>query len=190
MEKAINLLKSAEIEYITPFMKLWLSFNSWYKEELENPMIRDFDAIENIKNGGKIKNKFLSFLGSDNYKIFNEELFNLFFNLQSFDVKNRQGEIIFDYYSQNPQIIYIRSFERSNLPSASLIKIFEDKLQILNTSKDEFYKVYISLIYEIRNTLIHGEGDIQNNFFLKLIKSAYITLFCIMNEILRRGAEI
>ena len=35
MTRYKKLFERAEIEYITPFLKLWMSFNSWYKKEFE-----------------------------------------------------------------------------------------------------------------------------------------------------------
>jgi len=39
-----KLFDKSEIEYITPFLKLWMSFNNWYKQDI--PAIgTDRDAI-------------------------------------------------------------------------------------------------------------------------------------------------
>jgi hypothetical protein len=38
-----KLFDKSEIEYITPFLKLWMSFNNWYKEDLSGVLIKVYD---------------------------------------------------------------------------------------------------------------------------------------------------
>ena len=59
-----KLFDKSEIEYITPFLKLWMSFNNWYKTDLPS-LKTDRDAINEYKNQGQIKTEFLRLLKTE-----------------------------------------------------------------------------------------------------------------------------
>ncbi len=60
MEQYQKLFDKSEIEYITPFLKLWMSFNNWYKKDKDLKGIKtDREAIDNYKKHGRIKDEFL-----------------------------------------------------------------------------------------------------------------------------------
>ncbi len=44
-----KLFAKSEIEYITPFLKLWMSFNAWYKQDLKDALVKVYDKDGNIK---------------------------------------------------------------------------------------------------------------------------------------------
>jgi len=44
-----KIFDKSEIEYITPFLKLWMSFNNWYKQDLDNVPVKIYDKYGNIK---------------------------------------------------------------------------------------------------------------------------------------------
>ena len=69
-----NLFDTAEVEYIAPFAKLWVSFNSWYREDIKKAVNfrcsqgckndhRDLCIIEHYMANGSIKSEFLNQLG-------------------------------------------------------------------------------------------------------------------------------
>ena len=62
-----KLFDKSEVEYITPFLKLWMSFNNWYKKDLSHlPDVKtDRDAINKYKTGQEtIKREFLYLFNS------------------------------------------------------------------------------------------------------------------------------
>ncbi len=79
--KHIKLFHNAGIDYITSFIKLWLSFNAWYKKEFEHitinivnnglveekPIKKDWQAIKKCKEYEKIKGIFNSLLQTSDH---------------------------------------------------------------------------------------------------------------------------
>ena len=77
MSQYNSLFDKAEVEYITPFLKLWMAFNNWYKHELPN-IPTDREAINEYKKSGEVKETFKRLLSSraHTHKPFQEALAN------------------------------------------------------------------------------------------------------------------
>lgn len=176
MEQYHKLFDKAEIEYITPFLKLWMSFNNWYKEDLKE-VKTDREAIDKYKEHGKIKDEFLRLfdLSSEEGISFNNALFKLILNLKSYDLKNKKGSVNYSCIEEN-----------KDGRSGNYIFISEKKerFQILEEDKNLFFKETLDVFYCIRSNLVHGSFDIENEYFNKLIESSYKTLQPIMRQVL------
>ena len=83
MEQYNILFESSKIEYITPFLKLWMSFNNWYKKEFQW-ITSDANAIRECKKEWNFKQSFMNLLwwrsGVSNE--FNNALSSFYENLQ------------------------------------------------------------------------------------------------------------
>jgi hypothetical protein len=176
MEQYHKLFDKAEIEYITPFLKLWMSFNNWYKEDLEE-VKTDREAINKYKEHGKIKDEFLRLfdLSSEEGMSFNNALFKLILNLKSYDLKNSKGNVNYSCVEEN------KDGRNGNYIFISEKK---ERFQILEENKKLFFEETLDVFYCIRSNLVHGSFDIENEFFNKLIESSYKILQPIMRKVL------
>jgi hypothetical protein len=178
MSKADKLFQKAELEYITPFLKLWLAFNAWYKKdsEADNPAIKsDRDAINKYKGESKIKHYFFQFFesSSDSGKEFGESLSNIAIDVaDNYELNNTSGHVHYTCVVNNPRI------------KNDKIKIGESSLFFLSTDKDHYYEETLEIIYAIRCALVHGDFDIENVYFNQLVRNAYKILYLIMGKVL------
>jgi len=88
----------ADIDYITQFVKAWIAFNAWYKNNYPN-LRTDREIIDAIKSApNKFKDRMESLLnGSDNdSKIFKNEISNLHYQLGRCIIRNRGEAISFE----------------------------------------------------------------------------------------------
>jgi hypothetical protein len=178
-----------------------MSFNNWYKEDLKDTKIKvldkdgnvkqnddgsdkekklktDRDAINEYKKNGKIKNEFMRMfdLSSDKGIKFNYTLFELALNLKNYELKNHKGDLI----------RYVCIHENKDGRSGNLIYISEQgkRFQILDNEKEVFFEETLDIIYCIRSNLVHGDFDVENEYFIKLVESSYKILQPIMHKVL------
>lgn len=182
MSQYKKLFDKSEIEYITPFLKLWMSFNNWYKKDLSNTSIKtDRDAINNYKTQGEIKTNFLR-LFEDSSELgieFNIAIYELVLNIKNYKLLDRNDNPV-DY---ERGLILENMDERSRL---NPIYISETKLrfQISSDKKEILFSNSLEIIYQIRSSLVHGDFDIENLYFSRLVKASYNILYPIMDRIL------
>ncbi len=133
MEQYHKLFDRAEIEYITPFLKLWMSFNNWYKQDLPN-VKTDRKAIDEYQQQGKIKSEFLKIFddSSDEGIKFNYSLFELVLNLKNYELKNHK----------NTSVCYscIEENKDKRHGDYHYISEQEKRFQILRNNKETFLK--------------------------------------------------
>lgn len=88
----------ADIDYITHFIKAWISFNAWYKNNYPN-LKSDYDIINEIKtNPNKFKDNLENLLyGEDNDSIrLKNEFSSLHYQLERHTVRNKKEKISFE----------------------------------------------------------------------------------------------
>jgi len=64
-----------------------------------------------------------------------------------------------------------------------------ERFQILNEHKELFFGQTLEIIYQVRCNLVHGNFDIENKYFIKLIESSYKILYPIMERIYQNIEE-
>jgi hypothetical protein len=185
MAKAEKLFQKAEIEYITPFLRLWLSFNSWYKKdsEADTPPIRwDEEAINKYRLGGKIKHHFLRLFGdTSNVGLsFKEAIKKIVLNIEeTYILNDRTGNRVkYTLLIENPPA---QTITRDNLLTVSK---GSKEYYIRNDQKEDFFSETFYIVYKTRCSLVHGDFDIENQYFLNLVESSYNILYPIMQRIL------
>ncbi len=169
--------KYSQIEYFTPFMKLWLAFNSWYKQFLPN-IRTDREAIDSIKNGSPIMDKFNSLIDAtgDDADEFRSSLASLVKELRIQALINEAGRSVnFQQSDAEPNFRNLSTKVKTNrLNSGNFIRLDNDT--IITSDKGMLFKETLEAIYQIRCGLIHGDFDIDNQRAQRLIKGAFIIL--------------
>jgi len=198
-----KLFKKSEIEYITPFLKLWMSFNSWYKKDLESQKIPIFDKDGNIKKNDdwtdkekniktdaeainyykkywKIKEEFLKLFdeSSDLWIDFNISIFELVLNIKNYTLEYSNWDPV--CYQEN--LIYENIDWRSWLNPIYVSEI-KGRFQIPWDKKEELFSQSLEVIYQVRSNLVHWSFDIENEYFLKLVEASYKILYPIIDRI-------
>ncbi|MEA5001761.1 MAG: hypothetical protein VB017_07785 [Endomicrobiaceae bacterium] len=188
-----QLFDKSEIEYITPFLKLWMSFNNWYKQDLTNVKF-DAEAIARYKANGKIKNEFLRFfsLNSEAGIDFQNALYDLILNLKTYDLKKEKrdgtSESVNYKIKDDQGVEFDLILENANRRGGKepiFISTDKKRFQILEENKEKFFEQTLEIIYQIRCNLVHGSFDIENQYFIKLVESSYKILYPIMDKILQ-----
>lgn len=177
-----KLFDKSEIEYITPFLKLWMSFNNWYKADLL-AVRTDRDAINQYKNSGNIKTEFLRLLqGRSN----TDEKFQD--SLASF-VKN-VTECSYDNFVY-PEDLFTRNPSERVIQSRSLVFISPHSKEFYFSSGDEnrLFENTLEIIYQIRCKLVHGDFDIEDQLFVDFVEKSYRIFYPIMNKIFENQAD-
>jgi hypothetical protein len=189
-----KLFDKSEIEYITPFLKLWMSFNAWYKQDFKDVKF-DSEAIAKYKKSGKIKDEFLRFFGL-NAEVgieFQNALHDLILNLKTYDLKKEKRNGIpepIDYNLRNEDgniigSIILENADRRGGKEPVFISTDKKRFQILEGDKEKFFEQTLEIIYQVRCNLVHGSFDIEDQYFLKLVESSYKILYPIMDRILQ-----
>ena len=181
MNRYNSLFDKAEVEYITPFLKLWMAFNNWYKHDLPDIKL-DREAINEYKRSGEIKETFKRFLSSkaQTHKPFQEALAN--FVAGSYESHGLGKRVRWardtEYLHENPS--------KKEKEDSELEYIAETNQEYFLSpgEKDDFFADTLENIYQVRCALVHGDFDIENAYFLHLIENAYQILYAVMEHIL------
>lgn len=185
MSQYKKLFDKSEIEYITPFLKLWMAFNNWYKQDL-NDVNTDRAAINEYKQQGLIKVEFLKLFSqnSDEGLSFQNALYEVVLNLKSYDLRDKNNTKI--EYSNG---LILENAGRQGGKQPIYISFDKKRFQIDEQKKELFFEETLEIIYQIRCSLVHGSFDIENPYFTKLVKSIYEILYPIMERILLQVEE-
>lgn len=176
MDQYNILFESSKIEYITPFLKLWMSFNNRYKKEY--PTIKsDAEAIKECKKEWKLKTTFIRLLelNSTEWILLKDGLYCFFRNLQNYELKNKDGGTL-----------KIKSIIEGKDRRSGKTPIFlkgDSWFQYFDEEKDILFQEYLDAIYQVRCNLVHWSFDINNQYFISLIKESYNILYPILESI-------
>ena len=179
MSRYKSLFDKAEVEYITPFLKLWMAFNNWYKHDLPN-IQTDREAINEYKKSGEVKEIFKRFLSSraQTHKPFQEALANFIADCHELHgLKNINWERESEYLHRNPG-----RRERTDNQLEHIADI-NNEFFLSPGDKDDFFADTLENIYQIRCALVHGDFDIENYHCMRLVENSYQILYAVMEEI-------
>lgn len=185
MQQYNKLFDSAEIEYITPFLKLWMAFNNWYKQDLRDfPNVRtDQDAINEYKKQGYIKKEFLRLLNGRSNEDENFQIVLAEFVKKILELKQEKLEY--------PNDLFIIHPSNDTVKNNALVFISSQITGFYYTDGDDerFFEETLDIIYKIRCKLVHGDFDIGEASFIDLVEKSYFILHPIMDRILQHQAD-
>lgn len=185
MSQYKKIFNTAEIEYLTPFFKLWMSFNNWYKQDLVW-VSKDSEAINYYKETWKIKDEFLRFfsLNSDIWLEFQNALYNLVLNIRNYQLKYPNWDLV-----KYDDWLILENADSRWWKEPIYISIDKKRFQILEENKEYFFKQTLNIIYQIRCTMVHWDYDVENIYFNKLVECAYKILYPILDKIIQESNE-
>ena len=193
------------IDYVSPFMNLWLCLNAWMNNEFPK-LSRERDKLNSLKKGpNPFLDRFTELIGTEGINAtstegINATLFRSYFaelhralitahiryhrspdNVVSFDC------CLIDQQTSPPNFESILQEKiRTNVPfegndiEGEGIKLDDDVWVEGNTER--LFKAYIEIVYQVRCNLFHGDlvPDITNHRVIRLL---YLMLFMIMEDI-------
>lgn len=187
-------MQKANIDYFSPFVSLWLGFNSWFRShycEIEPKNDRNF--INTLKTDTSARNKILknfkSLMSEDKIKEnirFKSDLESLIYSLNRVDLRNPdQSKYKQVIKFETALIDYARKDDNS-----AYINLLKEKGDRNKIQLDEKYVLddlnilcagLIEILYQIRCLLIHGnlEPEEENH---EVIKYCYFILYALMDE--------
>ena len=183
----------AEIDYIPPFMALWLALNAWMKDSSElSPDRTDRARLEELKRSDSVlSGRFAELIGARSIDgtLFRGYLGELHQTLVKAQIS----------YDRRPQII---SFDccmiewNNGRPTfASIVaekvdgpfEIGQSEINLggdlwIASTPEQLFAVYIEIVYQIRCALFHGDfAPTAEN--VEVIRHLYLTLSMIMEDI-------
>jgi len=188
-----NWYSSADIDYLAPFMKLWVSFNCWYNIALSNP--KDREAIDWLKINQDLQGSLRNILrlNSDEGKDFRKALSNLIEETRNQPlINNKNKNVLFlksditkqtkeKYLQYRKQIkdtdakIEEQTLEDFTYNNDGIILDDDSTVIITNDSKQILNEI-IEVIYQVRCQIFHGLLDTQDKRTQRLVKNSYICL--------------
>jgi hypothetical protein len=190
MPTSSDWFKISEIDYYSAFIKLWLSFNSYYKDYYadDRTITSDRHHIEALKSrDSRIKRQFVSYFETSDSNDAVEFRYFLQIFIRSFggDIINSPKILRDEERGARPQMnnvvldeisfadfIHPRTFNLARSKIRGFIKI--DRLYIRDDAQG-IWPYFIEILYMTRNMLVHGSLQPTDNNH-ELIKSCYITL--------------
>lgn len=187
-------MQKANIDYFSPFVSLWLGFNSWFRShycEIEPKIDRNY--INQLKTDNTARNQtltnFKNLMAEDKTKEnirFKSDLESLIYSLNRVDLKNPDPSkykyaikfetALIDYERKNEVSAYVNlKKEKGDRGKIQLDSLYvTDDLNIL-------FAGLIEILYQIRCLLIHGnlEPEEENH---EVIKYCYFVLLALMQE--------
>ena len=187
-------MQKANIDYFSPFVSLWLGFNSWFRAhycEIEPKIDRNY--INQLKTDNTARNQtltnFKNLMAEDKTKEnirFKSDLESLIYSLNRVDLKNPDPSkykyaikfetALIDYERKNEVSAYVNlKKEKGDRGKIQLDSLYvTDDLNIL-------FAGLIEILYQIRCLLIHGnlEPEEENH---EVIKYCYFVLLALMQE--------
>ncbi len=193
--------EKAQIDYIPPFMSLWVSLNAWMKKKFEYDKERD--GVESLKDSAPLLlNKFKELIGVESI---NGVLFRGYFGelhraLSSACIpyNTRPNKIIsfkcclIDWNHGDPQFepvliedkVNNSSFETpTEVDEISQETInLDDDLKVEN-NPERLFSAYIEIVYQVRCALFHGDLAPTRKKNKQVIQQLYLTLSMVMEDI-------
>ena len=186
--------EKAEIDYIPPFMSLWVSLNAWMKDRFTYK--RERNGVESLKNGAPLLlDKFKELIGvqSINGVLFRGYFGELHLALSSAHIpyqRNPNKIISFeccmiDWNNEDPQFESILIEGEADTEADEIMQetiALDDDLKVEN-NPERLFAAYIEIIYQIRCALFHGDLAPTHEENKNVIQQLYLTLSMVMEDI-------
>lgn len=147
-------------EQFNPFIKLWISFNGWYKVKFREA-VTDKKAIEACKRDAELLTYY--------HRSFSDRQFCDYLNRLGFELERKPLE----------------NLTRPRDKKLTLSKLEDEngEVNFLDNST-EALKDYFDVIYRVRCNLFHCENSPNNDRHKLIVECAYKTLSIIMKQII------
>lgn len=200
--KNIRLWKEkAQIDYIHPFMFLWVSLDAWMKNRFN--LGGDRDELEELKqSGSSLFNKFTELINGDNingilFRGYFGELHRALLNAHIPYGRNPNKIISFkccmvEYNNGSPRFESILIEDENDDSSLETFVEFDeidqetikldDDLRVEN-EPERLFIAYIEIVYQVRCALFHGDIAPTSKKNKRVIQQLYLTLSMIMENI-------
>jgi len=183
----VKLFERSEIEYITPFLKLWMSFNNYYKTDLG--LTSDRQAINSYKEDGKLlQDRFLELLDtrSEEAVVFQDALFGLMVNLSNVVFSSA----VFDQGRPFPNDLVLENPDGRTYPNHTFfISQTHKRFYIQPEDKGRLFKYVLEIIYQVRCRVVHGDFDLDDIYFIRLIENSYRILHPMMKRVIENVSD-
>jgi len=174
-ESIMKWYNQSQIEYITPFLKLWFAFEG-YLNQIFPTENNQRELIEKIKNESHLFVWFEKYINesSEAGDIFRNAIERLTKLTDIEPLLNNKGE----------RISFSSLIDKRERPPE--IEVF--KFQGVNLIRDyqAIFKQLIEVIYQVRCNLMHGNFSLDNYTHLELLEKAYIVLNMMFGSIIKR----
>jgi len=192
-----NWYKSSNIDYISPFMKLWVSFNVWYNIKFSTSKHpKDSEAIKKLKENDDLNEVFKQMLRatSDEGGEFRKSLSILIEETRNQPLLNDKGKNVFFQKSDitlkiksnfQKKLMEIKSSEDdgNKISLADFVAqenngILLDYTEnvIITTEAKTIFTELLDVLYQVRCHVFHGSLDTEDKRTQRLVKNAYIIL--------------
>ena len=210
IDNVSNWFKSSEIDYFSSFIKLWLSFNAWYRQHYNEDYIRKERDYINIimgvyKNATQKLNDYDRSSRNSIYRKFNglmthqdieSKEFRKYIEkfLYLFKEKNVKG--FFNGYDEevkNLSEFFLDSYEKertikTNLNKGTYFSFGENSTEyrkgalVIINGLEKLYSYIMEIIYEERNALVHGDMAYSSENH-EIVKYCYLILYYLMKDL-------
>ena len=192
--------KKAEIDYIPPFMSLWLSLNAWMKHRFE--FRRDRDRLEALKRSGLFLDKFKELIRNESingilFRGYFGELHRALVNAHILYNRIPDKTISFEccmieWNNGQPRFESILVEKENNNSSFETAPVFDendqgeieldDSLWVEN-DPGRLFVAYTEIVYQVRCALFHADLAPDSEENKRVIQQPYLTLSMIMENI-------
>ncbi|CAI1493616.1 conserved protein of unknown function [Thermococcus nautili] len=217
MPGAENIAKwfnAAEIDYFSAFIKLWLSFNAWYRNHYSEEYIKkDRDYInvirgiyvnhsQNLKDFDRtdrniIRKKFLKMITLEQNDIEAREFRRL---MEKFMYLFKDYPITGHFNGQTKETKTLEEFFLPKDKSTRAIRMgltqgkffsfgeapdkFSEGDLVIKNDLEKLYSYTLEIIYQMRNSLVHGDLS-YDQWNHERIKYCYLILYYLMKEVVK-----
>jgi hypothetical protein len=174
LESIMKWYNQSQIEYATPFLKLWFAFEGYLKNIFPGEN-NQRSLIEKIKTENHL------FVWFEKYINESSEAGEAFRNAIERLTKLTDIDPLLNNRSE--RILFSSLIDKRERPPE--IEAF--KFQGINLIRDyqSIFKQLIEIIYQIRCNLIHGNFSLDNDTHLELLEKTYIALNMMFGSIIK-----
>ena len=193
--------EKAEIDYVPPFMSLWISLDAWMKNRFN--LRKDRDELEELKeNGSSLFTKFSELIDGDNingilFRGYFAELHRALLNAHISYQRNPDKTISFkccmvEYKDGNPRFESILIEDEEDNSSFETLTEFDETNQetleldddlTVESDPERLFVAYIEIVYQVRCALFHGDIAPTSEENKRVIQQLYLTLSMVMENI-------